>query len=254
ERDDKEVARWVGDEFPRIVRQAWQRSAYLAFVDESGFFLTPTVRRTLAPRGKRPVLDAWDRRGPGAARSVAHPRPPRGRGGGAGAGRGWLAGRGGPGAGGGDGGLGPEPDPQPGEGGEGVAGGAPRGGGRGLPRVRPGPEPGRGRVGVDQVRAAGEPGGPRQGRVVGLGGGLTDRGEVPARPAPGVHPPARGSHPPPPPARRRARRLNAPVTSQCRRDRCQPPSNRGPPMAKKSDCDPRQAEIPTRLTASARHG
>src|SRR5918995_2999761 len=67
ERDDKEVARWVGDEFPRIVRQAWVRSAYLAFLDESGFFLTPTVRRTLAPRGKRPVLDAWDRRGPRGA-------------------------------------------------------------------------------------------------------------------------------------------------------------------------------------------
>src|SRR5215218_1621962 len=30
ERDDKEVARWVGDEFPRIVREAWQRSAYIA--------------------------------------------------------------------------------------------------------------------------------------------------------------------------------------------------------------------------------
>jgi transposase len=62
ERDDKEVARWVGDEFPRIVRQAWQRSAYLVFLDESGFFLTPTVRRTLAPRGETPVLEAWDRR------------------------------------------------------------------------------------------------------------------------------------------------------------------------------------------------
>lgn len=32
------------------------------FLDESGFFLTPTVRRTPAPRGKAPVLDAWDRR------------------------------------------------------------------------------------------------------------------------------------------------------------------------------------------------
>src|SRR5215207_1122155 len=62
ERNDKEVARWVGDEFPRIVREAWRRSAYIAFLDESGFFLTPTVRRTLAPRGKPPVLDAWDRR------------------------------------------------------------------------------------------------------------------------------------------------------------------------------------------------
>jgi transposase len=62
ERDDKEVARWVDDEFPRIVREAWQRSAYLVFLDESGFYLTPTVRRTLAPRGKTPVLAAWDRR------------------------------------------------------------------------------------------------------------------------------------------------------------------------------------------------
>lgn len=60
ERNDKEVARWVGDEFPRIVRQAWERSAHLVFLDESGFFLTPTVRRTLAPRGKTPVLAAWD--------------------------------------------------------------------------------------------------------------------------------------------------------------------------------------------------
>ena len=62
ERNDKEVARWVGDEFPRVVREAWQRSAHLVFLDESGFFLTPTVRRTLAPRGKTPVRAAWDRR------------------------------------------------------------------------------------------------------------------------------------------------------------------------------------------------
>jgi transposase len=62
ERDDQEVARWVGDEFPRIVREAFRRRAYLVFLDESGFFLTPTVRRTLAPRGRTPVLDAWGRR------------------------------------------------------------------------------------------------------------------------------------------------------------------------------------------------
>lgn len=62
ERDDKEVARWVGDEFPRIVRDAFRRKAHLVFLDESGFFLTPTVRRTLAPRGRTPILEAWDRR------------------------------------------------------------------------------------------------------------------------------------------------------------------------------------------------
>src|SRR3954470_18215292 len=62
ERNDKEVARWVGDEFPRIVRDAFRRAAHVVFLDESGFDLTPTVRRTLAPRGKTPVLAAWDRR------------------------------------------------------------------------------------------------------------------------------------------------------------------------------------------------
>ena len=62
ERNDKEVERWVGDEFPRIVRQAFARTAHPVFLDESGFFLTPTVRRTMAPRGKTPVLPAWDRR------------------------------------------------------------------------------------------------------------------------------------------------------------------------------------------------
>lgn len=79
ERDDKEVARWVGDEFPRIVREAWQRSAYLVFLDESGFFLPPTVRRTLAPRGKTPVLSAWDRRDRWSAISCVTLSPVAGR-------------------------------------------------------------------------------------------------------------------------------------------------------------------------------
>jgi transposase len=79
ERDDKEVARWVGDEFPRIVREAWRRSAYLVFLDASGFFLTPAVRRTLAPRGKTPVLEAWDRRDRWSAISCITLSPVAGR-------------------------------------------------------------------------------------------------------------------------------------------------------------------------------
>jgi transposase len=79
ERDDKEVARWAGDEFPRIVREAFRRRAYIAFLDESGFFLTPTVRRTLAPRGKTPVLDAWDRRDKWSAISCITISPVSGR-------------------------------------------------------------------------------------------------------------------------------------------------------------------------------
>src|SRR4029453_16440099 len=79
ERNDKEVARWVGDEFPRIVREAWARSAYIAFLDESGFHLTPTVRRTLAPRGKTPVLAPWDRRDKWSAISCITLSPVAGR-------------------------------------------------------------------------------------------------------------------------------------------------------------------------------
>src|SRR5215469_9323954 len=79
ERNDKEVARWVGDEFPRVVREAWQRSAHPVFLDESGFFLTPTVRRTLAPRGKTPVLAAWDRRDKWSAISCVTVSPAAGR-------------------------------------------------------------------------------------------------------------------------------------------------------------------------------
>jgi transposase len=61
EQNDKEVERWRDDDFRRIVREAWQRSATLVFLDESGFMLTPTVRRTLAPRGQTPVLPARQR-------------------------------------------------------------------------------------------------------------------------------------------------------------------------------------------------
>ena len=61
EQNDKEVERWRGDEFPRVVRDAWRRDATLVFLDEAGFMLTPAVRRTLAPRGKTPVLPAMQR-------------------------------------------------------------------------------------------------------------------------------------------------------------------------------------------------
>jgi transposase len=79
ERNDKEVERWKGDELPRILRQAWKRRAHLVFLDESGFQLTPSVRRTLAPRGLTPVLDCWDRRDRYSAISCITLSPVRGR-------------------------------------------------------------------------------------------------------------------------------------------------------------------------------
>jgi transposase len=62
ERDEAANRRWQSEDFPRIARQAQARGAHLVFMDESGFMLTPTVRRTWAPRGETPVLDGWDRR------------------------------------------------------------------------------------------------------------------------------------------------------------------------------------------------
>jgi hypothetical protein len=52
----------AGGRDPRIVRDAFRRRATLIFLDESGFMLTPLVRRTLAPRGCTPVSRTWDRR------------------------------------------------------------------------------------------------------------------------------------------------------------------------------------------------
>jgi transposase len=59
--NDKEVERWIADDWPRLIRQAFQRHAHLALLDESGFRLAPVVRRTLAPRGQTPILVCSDR-------------------------------------------------------------------------------------------------------------------------------------------------------------------------------------------------
>jgi hypothetical protein len=62
ERDEAAILDWQAEQFPRIARAARQRGAHLVFLDESGLMLNPCVRRTWAPRGQTPVLDAWDRR------------------------------------------------------------------------------------------------------------------------------------------------------------------------------------------------
>jgi hypothetical protein len=42
-------------------KKAEQDGAHLVLIDESGFFLNPLVRRSWAPVGQTPVLDAWGR-------------------------------------------------------------------------------------------------------------------------------------------------------------------------------------------------
>jgi transposase len=62
ERDENGIDTWKQARFPCIAEAARQRGAHLVFLDESGYMLTPTVRRTWAPRGSKPVLKCWDRR------------------------------------------------------------------------------------------------------------------------------------------------------------------------------------------------
>src|SRR3954451_9053773 len=61
QRNRKEVERWIADDWPRIIRQAYQRHAHIALLDEAGFMLAPVVRRTMAPRGQTPILDCSDK-------------------------------------------------------------------------------------------------------------------------------------------------------------------------------------------------
>jgi transposase len=53
--DEVETKRWLVEDFPRIVERARARGAHLVFLDEAGFMLAPTNRRTYAPRGHTPV-------------------------------------------------------------------------------------------------------------------------------------------------------------------------------------------------------
>jgi transposase len=62
ERDEHAIQFFKRVRFPNIAKAARKRQAHLVFLDESGYMLTPTVRRTWAPRGSGPILDCWDRR------------------------------------------------------------------------------------------------------------------------------------------------------------------------------------------------
>jgi transposase len=63
ERDNVRIELWKLECFPRILIEAGHRGAALAFIDESGFLLAPTLRRTFAPRGSRPVVKVSDPHG-----------------------------------------------------------------------------------------------------------------------------------------------------------------------------------------------
>jgi transposase len=79
ERNEEEIATWKRESFPRIAQAARDRHAHLVFLDESGYMLTPTVRRTWAPKGKGAILNCWDRRDRLSAISCLTVSPKAGR-------------------------------------------------------------------------------------------------------------------------------------------------------------------------------
>jgi transposase len=70
QRDEQKIAHGRGQELPRVLQEAAGRKAHLVFLDESGFQLDPTVRRTYAPRGQTPIQEVWHRKGRIAAISA----------------------------------------------------------------------------------------------------------------------------------------------------------------------------------------
>ena len=56
ERDDREIARWLAQDWPRIKRKASRRGACLMLLDESGLLMAPLRRRSWALRGHPPEM------------------------------------------------------------------------------------------------------------------------------------------------------------------------------------------------------
>ena len=79
ERDEAAIAHWQGVTFPEIVQAAGERGAHVVFLDESGFMLTPTVRRTWAPIAQTPEHECFDRRDRISAISAITLSPQRSR-------------------------------------------------------------------------------------------------------------------------------------------------------------------------------
>ena len=63
ERDEEKISNWRERGFAEIRKRAQRRGAYLVFADEAGFMLQPTLRKTFAPRGSRPVTRVSDPHG-----------------------------------------------------------------------------------------------------------------------------------------------------------------------------------------------
>src|ERR1035437_4481904 len=54
-RDEAAIERWKANDLHRIVLDSEERGDHLVFIDETGFMMTPTIRRTFAAPGVTPI-------------------------------------------------------------------------------------------------------------------------------------------------------------------------------------------------------
>lgn len=62
QRDEAAIGRWRAETWPSIQQQARRERRTIVFIDESGFYLLPSVTKTYAPRGLTPTLKEWQTR------------------------------------------------------------------------------------------------------------------------------------------------------------------------------------------------
>lgn len=62
QRDEAEIRHWQHEVWPELILRAQRERRTLVFVDESGFYLLPSIAKTYAPCGATPVLHPWQTR------------------------------------------------------------------------------------------------------------------------------------------------------------------------------------------------
>jgi len=62
QRDDEAIQRWRDQVWPELKRRARRERRALVFVDESGFYLLPSVVKTYGLRAHTPVVNEWQTR------------------------------------------------------------------------------------------------------------------------------------------------------------------------------------------------
>jgi len=63
QRDEKAVAKWLDEEWPKIKAHCRRWQAMLYFQDEAGVSLIPVMGKTWAPKGKTPIVKVTGKRG-----------------------------------------------------------------------------------------------------------------------------------------------------------------------------------------------